>query len=453
VSEPPNPELDLIEDQHRCAGLPTERSDWPPGFTTTCPACGEESIVAVKSDGGIRRWCPNDCDAESVMFWLGRLQEQERELNGGEPTERAPEEVAEIGESAARRLAALDLLIDMSAVADAPPDYVIEPLAAKGYLTVLPGKRGSYKSMLTMLAGACCHGGGGELAGLRCAPAVTLNVDAENGPRLLRRRFTLAGIRPDGMLVADGTKIQLPRKLGLLRELIVATGAELVILDSLRRLTPGLDEDSSRDMAPVIADLANLARETNAALVLLHHQSSKPNAPPSRGSSAIEDQADVVMRLKRYLGRRIKLWVGDGGKFRIDDEPDPVWLDFQIVGGLLTLGETEPIKDADEEPEPTAQDRLVGQIRLLAPQVRADLDGGGWAPSRVAAAVGSKQDNRSFRAALKQLTEAGEWVAHGATRDRRVRPSDSGLRAHPLGEGTNGPNKSEHLFPGEEGQT
>ena len=65
--------------------------------------------------------------------------------------------------------------------------------------------------------------------------------------------------------------------------MVRVTGAEFVVLDALRRLTPGLDEDSSRDMAPVIADLANLARDLYVAVLLLHHQSSKPNAPPSRG--------------------------------------------------------------------------------------------------------------------------------------------------------------------------
>src|SRR4051812_38215107 len=112
---------------------------------------------------------------------------------------------------------ALSLLIDMAKVPDEPPEYVIEPLAAKGYLTLLPGRRNAYKSMLVMMAGACCHGGGGELAGLHCAPAITLDIDAENGPWLMRRRFTLAGIKPDGLLVADGTKIKLPGSFPLLR--------------------------------------------------------------------------------------------------------------------------------------------------------------------------------------------------------------------------------------------
>ena len=103
----------------------------------------------------------------------------------------------------------------MANVPDEPPSYVVEPLAARGYLTLLPGKRSSFKSFLAMFAAARCPSGGGDLAGLRCAPARALYVDAENGPRLMRRRFSQAGIATDGMLVADGTRIHLPKKMAL----------------------------------------------------------------------------------------------------------------------------------------------------------------------------------------------------------------------------------------------
>ena len=337
------------------------------------------------------------------------------------------------------RATALELLIDMANVPDEPPDYVLEPLAAKGALTLLVGKRSSYKTFVALLAGARCHTGGGNLAGLRCAPARTLYVDAENGARLMRRRFTTAGITTDGLLVADGTRIRLPAGLKLLRELVQATASEFVILDALRRLTPGLDEDSSRDMAPVMADLADLARDLHVAILLLHHQSSKPGAPPSRGSSAIEDQADVVMRLMRYRGRRLKLWVGEAGKFRIDEEPEPLWLGMNTVGGLLTIGATEPAaEDDDDDAEPSAEDRLVERIEGLAGQVRADLTGGGWTPARLAAAVGSDQRSGTFQRALSRLVEAGGWVGEGQGKARRVRPSEPRQPDHSLRDGVDG---------------
>jgi hypothetical protein len=106
-----------------------------------------------------------------------------------------------------------DLLIDMSeaiGLADEPIPFAIEPLAARGFLTVPVGRTQSFKSWLMMLLGHAVHSGGGVLGGMRCEPSVALLVDAENGARLLGRRFRAAAIPQDGLLIAAGAK-KLPR--------------------------------------------------------------------------------------------------------------------------------------------------------------------------------------------------------------------------------------------------
>jgi 5S rRNA maturation endonuclease (ribonuclease M5) len=327
----------------------------------------------------------------------------------------------------AKRPAILDLLVDMEAAsvgADEPLPYVIEPLAVRGYLTVLVGKRSAFKSFLMTVLAYRCHHGLGEIAGLGCAPATALYVDAENGPKLLARRFKAAGIPVDGFLVADGSRIELTKGTRNLRDLIKATGARLVILDALRRLTPGLDEDSSKDMAPLIGSLGDLARELDVAIVLLHHQSSKPGAPPSRGSSAIEDQADAVFRLRCHRGNRLKLWVGEGGKFRMDAEPAPFWLDFAWHEGVFALGACEPAStDDDDDDVPSAEDRVIERIRELAHRVAAD---GGWLPKRLAQTVGYDPDDGTFTRARDRLYALKEWEAIGDGPGRRMRPLGSG---------------------------
>jgi putative DNA primase/helicase len=317
-----------------------------------------------------------------------------------------------------------ELLVDMAAAsagADDPLPYLIDPFAVAGYLSVIVAKRDSFKSWLTMVGAYRCHCKPGEFAGLKCSQATALYVDAENGPRLMARRFRVAGIPTDGMYVADGSRIGLTKGTATLRALIKATGARLVILDALRRLTPGLDEDSSKDMAPFIGALADLARDLNVAIVLLHHKSSKPNAPPSRGSSAIEDQADAVFQLKRYPGNRLKLWVGPGGKFRMDEQPAPLWLDFGWHGDVFALGTSEAADDDDEDDDdgPSADERLAKRIDALADQVRQD---DGWPPKQLAAAVSSDQRSGTFQRALELLFVRGAWEAVGATKSRLIRP-------------------------------
>jgi hypothetical protein len=338
------------------------------------------------------------------------------------------------------------LLIDMElALADADEDleFPIEPLAVRGFLTIIAGQHSSRKTWLMLLGGHAVHEGSSSIAGLNCTPTTVLYVDAENGPKLMGRRFRDAGIPAEGLLVADGTKLRLPRDIGLLRELIKETAAGLVVLDSLRRLTPGKRENDSDDMAPVVAEIADLARELNVAIVLIHHRSVKDGAANPRGTSAIEDQADIVFRLDRK-GRSVG--VLKVIKYRVAEEPKPIWLKIgssPIDYGRVVMEAAQPQEDEDDAPvAPSMGDFLAGRIRLLADLVRKDS---GWAPLKLATAVGRSQDDRSFKQALKTLIDSGEWVAEGSTRARRSRPANSGHSGSSLKAWPEGPNQSEPL--------
>jgi hypothetical protein len=335
---------------------------------------------------------------------------------------------------------ALDALWDMETAlveAEQPLPYLIHPLATRGFATELVAKHSSFKSWLLICAASRCHHlavrGASEsedFAGLTCHPARALYVDAENGRRLMGRRFRAAGIPADGLLVADGSCFPLLKKIDDLQALIEATEADLVVIDSLRRMTPGADEDSSRDMAPVVAALGELARDLDVAVVFIHHQSSKPGAPPSRGSSAIEDQADAVLRLKRYPGNRLKLWVGAGGKFRMDEEPAPIWIRMSSLGGVFAAGVADPADDEEGDevnpaPVTTAENVLIEKINRLAPVVKAER---GWAPGHLAAAVRADPQSGTYKRAMGSLLESGAWEAWGKSQQRRVCPSEDFVR-------------------------
>jgi RecA-family ATPase len=160
----------------------------------------------------------------------------------------------------------------------------------------------------------------------------------------MARRFRDAGIPADAIAVADGAKLSLPKDIGRLGELIEYTNAGFVVLDSLRRLAPGVKENDSDSMAPIVAAIANLAREHNAAIGLIHHRSSKDGAAAVRGSSAIKDQADLVFGLER---------TGDACclkpiKFRIDEEPEARWLRSVRDGTGVRFEGSEPVRSDRE---------------------------------------------------------------------------------------------------------
>ncbi len=455
VIAPPSPGYELDE-QGPVADLP----EWlmalmirEPSANGTSPKTDEEIIPAGKRNATLT----------SLAGTMRRRGMGEAEIIGAigvtnETRCRPPlpgSEVKGIAASVGRyepeqKAEAANLLIDMEAamkLAEVPIAYAIKPIAARGFLTVLAGRHSSYKSWLMMITGNVSHRGGGEVAGLVCEATKVLYVDAENGPRLMGRRFRDAGIPADGLVVADGAKIRLPRDLGRLRELIEGTGGTgLLVLDSLRRLAPGIRENESDDMAALLADLAAIARDLDVAIVLIHHRSTKANAATLRGSSSIEDQADLVFVLERVTGdpdrqrRRLR-----AVKYRIDAEPPPTWMRFGGSGSGLTFTAGERHEGSEDDGGDGADEQLAERIDALAPQVRQDA---GWSPSRLAAAVGSDQRTGTFQRAVKMLLERGTWQSEGSTRSRRLRPSgDSRHSRHSLGVGANGANEN-----GEEGR-
>jgi hypothetical protein len=320
-------------------------------------------------------------------------------------------------------------IIDMKkAMADTGPlPYRVRPFALDATVTLLVGRSGESKTWLGLLACAGVQRGAEGL--LTCRTGKALYLDAENGPKELGRRFTKLGLDHDAFTAADGTGLRLPEDMGVVHSLVTLTGANLLILDSLRRLAPGVREDKSDDIAPLMAALAELARSTGCAIVVIHHRSTKAQAADVRGSSTLEDQSDVVFVLEkvradpeRRTRRRLRCV-----KMRPDREPPAMWLDFKTVAGYMTMAEAEPFEAEDGPP---AYEVVAEEIRSLAPETPH----GGWTPKGLAEAVGRRHDDKTFKAALAALISAHEWRGEGQTSARRIVPATWGTQGTPIGD-------------------
>jgi hypothetical protein len=84
----------------------------------------------------------------------------------------------------------------------------------------------------------------------------------------------------------------------------------LVILDNLASLTPGRDENKKRDWDDINEWLLEL-RSKGVAVIFLHHEGK---GGEQRGTSAIEDNINFSIRLKRPQGYQ----TGDGAKFIVE---------------------------------------------------------------------------------------------------------------------------------------
>ena len=339
---------------------------------------------------------------------------------------------------------ALERIVDMAEairLGSEPLPYRFSPFAVDGFVTVLAGRRGESKSWLAQFACGAVHRDQDVLP-FQHRSGRALYLDAESGLRLMGRRFVQAGMDQGAFVVADGSGLHLPGDIDQVGELVEHVGANLLILDTLRRLAPKMRENESDDVAPVMAALAGLSRQTDCAVVTIHHRSIKWGAADTRGSSAIEDQADIVFVLEKVEGdpematrRRLRCT-----KMRVDREPGPLWLKFRKVAGFMTMSEAEPFER--EPDEPRAHEALADRIRELAGEVN-----GGISPADLADLLGCSRETRSFKDAVRFLVELGEWEATGRAQARRLRPrSGSGSRPSKGDDPDPDPERAERLF-------
>ncbi|MBI3941527.1 MAG: AAA family ATPase [Chloroflexi bacterium] len=190
-----------------------------------------------------------------------------------------------------------------------PPAWIVDQLIQDAGVCLVVGSPGSKKTWL-LLDLAVCVALGIDWLGKPVKSCPVLLIDEESGPRRLMHRlgqvlrghqaepdvpvyctslagFNLANSRDYGVGSIDAEK-HTREIAGLIQQ----TGARLVIMDALADIALGAEENSVREMHPVLSRLRRIADETQAAIVLIHHTGK---AGVYRGSSAISGAVDLML--------------------------------------------------------------------------------------------------------------------------------------------------------------
>jgi RecA-family ATPase len=117
-----------------------------------------------------------------------------------------------------------------------------------------------------------------------------------------------------------------------------AEGAEpaLIVFDTLARCTPGLDENSAREMGKVVETLTQLVENVpSAAILFVHHTSKKGN--DMRGSNALLGGVDLELLITNSRGAKtLKVTkansVEEGQRLGFKLELDPIAQVITAVG-------------------------------------------------------------------------------------------------------------------------
>lgn len=174
----------------------------------------------------------------------------------------------------------LDLFAWADVSADtAPPHQVVQELLVRGTLSLVSAQPNTGKSAL-MLDLAAHVARGEPWRGLQVEQGTVLYVAAES-PESIRSRVLAmkgqTGWAAVDLLVTQGSVVltqpeQRKAFASSLREhLEQHPSTTLLIIDTFRNATPGLEENDSKDMGSVIQFLALLARRTGLHIVIIHH--------------------------------------------------------------------------------------------------------------------------------------------------------------------------------------
>jgi RecA-family ATPase len=128
-----------------------------------------------------------------------------------------------------------------------------------------------------------------------------------------------------------------------LRELVVYLAPAMIIFDTFARCTPGVDENSARDMGVVLSHLDALREVSGAAILLVHHI-GKDAGRGLRGSSALTGAADTILLTQRTrTGATVTVSKQKDG---VDSQVERFRLDPRRDSAVLVLEEatTEPFR-------------------------------------------------------------------------------------------------------------
>lgn len=309
-----------------------------------------------------------------------------------------------------------------------PVPWVVEPILARGCVAMLAGREGRGKSMLA-LALAAAIGRATHLLDVAGMPVGlsgrVLYVDAENGPNEVHRRVHGLNVTAGMLTYVEADGFDLRRDLELLDQLIRKYRPKVLVLDSLRSLAPGLDENDSQQAEAALRPVSRLTHELKFASLILHHASRASGE--YRGSTAIGAAVELGFTLTRYdedpmaaTRRKLACW-----KSRPAAEPAPRWLTIKPTddGGIM-LSDAAPYEPAPRAPvrddvEAALRELIGGGVGCGDAYIGDHTTPPSWSTADFARHVDRDSKDWTVRQAVSRLADAGLIHRNG---DERWQP-------------------------------
>ena len=173
---------------------------------------------------------------------------------------------------------------------------VVEGILAKGEVLLLTGPPGSGKSAVAVFLASCITNGS-EFLGRNTLQGNIAYLAAER--RLsIQRRLTVSDCDNTRVWLAGGVFSIVEDHQKFIDSLKQdVSKPDVIFVDTLARVSSGMDENSAKDMGRVMAAISQVSDAfPDAAIVIIHHTTK--NGGTARGSSAILAAADIELRAR-----------------------------------------------------------------------------------------------------------------------------------------------------------
>lgn len=248
------------------------------------------------------------------------------------------------------------------------PPWLWHDLLPAGGLVGMYGQGGSFKTFLALRLGVAIANGSADLGGriLRSGPVVYVAGEGQQEPRLRALEAEFGPIS-DNFALFDGLDLTSPEDQAVLRDDIGVAITEtwggrapvLLVVDTLNRAAPGMDENSARDMSSIVATCDAIRRALGCAVLLVHH--TPKGSDDWRGSTAVWNALDAALLVKRERGLRARMYAR-----RVKDAADGAAWDI----GLKEQGRSIVVASLTERTEAKGADGEAGQPSKAAQQQR-----------------------------------------------------------------------------------
>jgi hypothetical protein len=171
---------------------------------------------------------------------------------------------------------------------------------------------------------------------------------------------------------------------------------DLVVIDSLRRAAPGLDENDSGAVSAVLSPLRSLTASSGRTIVVVHHSRKRVNDNPTESTQMVRGSLDLVASVDVLLYVRAK----EAGTFTLEQGKSRRGLAHEsILVQIEGSGDDETLSLSSAGPVASAEDKVEAMLARIIEVLRAD--GGVLARQVIGMRVGVDVKNGTFSRALK----------------------------------------------------